>query len=160
MVTEALSALRGLDSPAASQPVDLMALLQSLQADQQEMGREVHLSGQAGAPLSGDPARLRRALGNLVDNAVLYGQRAHIRVSDTPQAVTVQVRDEGPGIAPELQERVFDPFYRVEASRNRSTGGTGLGLGLARNIARAAGGDLTLRNHPEGGLEASLVLPR
>lgn len=160
MVTEALSALRGLDSPAASQPVDLMALLQSLQADQQEMGREVHLSGQTGAPLSGDPARLRRALGNLVDNAVLYGQRAHIRVSDTPQAVTVQVRDEGPGIAPELQERVFDPFYRVEASRNRSTGGTGLGLGLARNIARAAGGDLTLRNHPEGGLEASLVLPR
>lgn len=160
MVTEALSALRGLDNPATSQPVDLMALLESLQADQQEMGREVSLNGQVGAPLSGDPARLRRALGNLVDNAVLYGQRAHISVSDTPQAVTVRVRDEGPGIPPELQERVFDPFYRVEASRNRSTGGTGLGLGIARNIARAAGGNLTLRNHPEGGLEATLLLPR
>jgi signal transduction histidine kinase len=160
MVTEALSALRGQDQPATSQPVNLMALLQSLQADQREMGRDVSLSGLVDAPLSGDPAQLRRALGNLVDNAVLYGQRARIAVSDTPQAVTVRVRDEGPGIPPELQERVFDPFYRVEASRNRSTGGTGLGLGLARNIARAAGGELTLRNHPEGGLEATLVLPR
>jgi signal transduction histidine kinase len=160
MVGDALSALRGLDAPAAVQAVDLTALLHGLVADQREMGRDVALAGAVAAPLRADPALLRRAIGNLVDNAVLYGQQARITVSDTPQAVRVQVRDAGPGIAPELLERVFDPYFRVEASRNRATGGTGLGLGIARGIVRAAGGELTLRNHPEGGLEATLILSR
>lgn len=160
MVSDALSALRGLDGPAASVPVDMMAMLESLQADNQDMGRLVAISGQALAPLTGDPARLRRCVGNLVDNAVLYGERARIQVEDGPQALTLRIQDDGPGLPPALLERVFDPFFRVEGSRSRETGGTGLGLSIARNIARAAGGDVTLHNAAGGGLEAVLVLPR
>jgi signal transduction histidine kinase len=160
MVTDALAALRGLDGPTQSVPVDVMALLEALQADNGEMGRVVTIAGQAGAPLPGDPARLKRCVANLIDNAVVYGQRAAIAVEDTPQALTLRIRDDGPGIPEALLERVFDPFYRLEASRSRDTGGTGLGLSIARNIARAAGGDLSLHNRPEGGLEARLVLPR
>jgi len=160
MVTDALAALRGLDGPTLSLPVDVMALLEALQADNGEMGRVVVIAGQASAPLLGDPARLKRCIANLIDNAVLYGQRAAVEVEDTPQALTLRIRDDGTGIPEALLERVFDPFYRLEASRSRDTGGTGLGLSIARNIARAAGGDLTLHNRPEGGLEAQLVLPR
>ena len=160
MVTDALAALRGLDGPAESVPVDMMALLESVQADNEEMGRLVEIEGRVGAPLVGDPARLKRCVGNLVDNAVLYGQRARIRVEDSRKALTMRIRDDGPGIPEAMMERVFDPFFRLEGSRSRDTGGTGLGLSIARNIARAAGGDVSLRNAPEGGLEALVVLPR
>ena len=74
--------------------------------------------------------------------------------------MVVRVSDNGPGIPPDELERVFEPFYRLEGSRNRSSGGTGLGLGIARNIARAHGGELTLHNRATGGLEAVLTLPR
>ena len=106
------------------------------------------------------PSLIKRALGNLVDNAVLYGGSARLVVDDTPYTVTLSVRDNGPGIPEAELARVFEPFYRLEASRNRATGGTGLGLGIARNIARAHGGDLQLLNRTEGGLEARLTLPR
>lgn len=164
MVTDALAALRGMDGPAQTVPVDLMALLESVQADNVDMGRQVTLSGSVTAPLAGDPARLRRCIGNLIDNAVLYGKSAHIEVSEASHGarpvVRVAIRDAGPGITPDMLERVFDPFFRLEASRSRDTGGSGLGLGIARNIARAAGGDVVLRNLPQGGLEALLTLPR
>ncbi len=160
MVTDALAALRGLDVPAESAPVDMMALLESLQADNEEMGRPVEIEGRAAAPLPGDPLRLKRCVGNLLENAVVYGRRAHVSVEDTARSLTLRIRDEGPGIAEPLLERVFDPFFRVEASRSRETGGSGLGLGIARNIARAAGGEVSLRNLPGGGLEVLLVLPR
>ncbi|MFZ2652126.1 MAG: ATP-binding protein, partial [Burkholderiaceae bacterium] len=160
MVSDALAALRGLDGPAESVPVDMMALLESLQADNEAMGRPVQIEGRAGAPLAGDPARLRRCIANLVENAVIYGRRACVRVEDNAKALTLRIRDEGPGIPEGMLERVFDPFFRLDESRSRETGGNGLGLSIARNIARAAGGDVTLRNAAQGGLEASLVLPR
>lgn len=160
MVTDALAALRGLDGPAESVPVDVMALLESLQADNEEMGRPVEIEGRAEAPLMGDPARLKRCVGNLVENAVVYGQRARVQVEDTPKSLTLRIRDDGPGIPNAMLERVFEPFFRLEGSRSRDTGGTGLGLSIARNIARAAGGEVSLRNSPEGGLEALLLLPR
>jgi signal transduction histidine kinase len=160
MVTDALSALRGLDGPAESVPVDMMALLESLQADNEALGRPVEIEGRADAPLAGDPARLRRCVANLVENAVVYGRRARIRVEDSAKALTLRIRDDGPGIPEGMLERVFDPFFRLEGSRSRDTGGTGLGLSIARNIARAAGGDVSLRNPSQGGLEAVLVLPR
>jgi len=160
MVGEALAALRGMDEPAQSVPIDLNALLARLCADNLEMGRQVQRVGQVQAPLTGDPARLRRCLGNLIDNAVLYGQRASVTVEEGAEAVTIRVADEGPGIPDDLLEQVFEPFYRLEASRNRATGGSGLGLGIARDIARAMGGELSLHNRPEGGLEARLVWPR
>lgn len=160
MVADALEALRGLDGPARSMPVDMMALLESLQADACEAGKTVDIEGRAEAPLQGDAARLRRCVGNLVDNALAYGERAHIQVDDSAKALTLLIRDDGPGIPEDMLERVFDPFFRLEGSRSRDTGGTGLGLSIARNIARAAGGEVRLRNAPQGGLEAELSLPR
>lgn len=160
MVTDALEALRGLDGPAKSMPVDVMALLESLQADAAETGRLVEIEGRAQAPLIGDAARLKRCVGNLLDNALAYGKRAQIRVDDSPESLTLRIRDDGPGIPEDMLERVFDPFFRLEDSRSRDTGGTGLGLSIARNIARAAGGEVSLHNGPQGGLEAALSLPR
>jgi len=160
MVKDALAALRGLDGPTESLPVDMMALLESVQADNQDMGRAVEIKGHAGAPLLGDAARLRRCVGNLIDNAVLYGQRARVEIEDSAKALTIHIVDDGPGLPEAMLERVFDPFFRLEASRSRDTGGTGLGLSIARNIARAAGGDVSLHNRPEGGLDAVLELPR
>jgi signal transduction histidine kinase len=160
MVTDALEALRGLDEQAEPVPVDVATLLESIQADNEEMGRSVEIEGQPDAPLVCDPARLRRCVANLVDNAVVYGRRARIRVDDSPKTFTLRICDDGPGIPEDMLERVFDPFFRLEASRSRDTGGTGLGLSIARNIARAFGGDLRLRNAPGGGLEARLTVPR
>jgi signal transduction histidine kinase len=160
MVTDALAVLRGLDAPAQSVPVDMMALLESLQADNREQGRSIEIEGRAESPLMGDPLRLKRCVGNLLDNAVIYGQQAHVSVDDGPKSLTLRIRDEGPGIPEAMFERVFDPFFRLEGSRSRETGGTGLGLSIARNIARAAGGDVWIHNRPSGGLEAVLVLPR
>lgn len=160
MVSQTLDFMRGLGGHEAPQPVDLNALVQRLQADQQAMGRQVQVLGQAQAPLLAMPSLLKRALGNLVDNAVLYGGSATLQLEDSPTMVTLRVADGGPGIPPEELERVFEPFYRLEASRNRSSGGTGLGLGIARNIARAHGGELALHNRAAGGLEAVLTLPR
>jgi signal transduction histidine kinase len=96
----------------------------------------------------------------LVDNALHYGKQALISVTDGPERLVIGIRDTGPGIPEAELERVFEPFYRLEGSRSRHTGGTGLGLGIARNIARAHGGELTLRNRQQGGLEARLELPR
>ncbi|MCB1921181.1 MAG: two-component sensor histidine kinase, partial [Candidatus Competibacteraceae bacterium] len=93
-------------------------------------------------------------------NALKYGQRPEIEIIDCPDRLTLTVRDHGPGIPTAELERVFEPFYRLESSRSRDTGGAGLGLSIARNIARAHGGELILRNHAQGGLEAVLELPR
>ena len=160
MVVQTLEFMRGLGGNEARQAVDLNALLAGLLAGQQAMGRDVQVQGRARAPVQAMPSLIKRALGNLVDNAVLYGGSARLVVDDTPYTVTLSVRDNGPGIPEAELARVFEPFYRLEASRNRATGGTGLGLGIARNIARAHGGDLQLLNRTEGGLEARLTLPR
>lgn len=160
MVGETLDFMRGLDSREPPQPIDIMALLESLQADNEEMGRAVDIEGSATAPFVGAPQLLKRCLANLLDNALIYGQRAHIRIEEGGTELLIRIRDEGPGLPAEELEKVFEPFYRLESSRNRATGGTGLGLSIARNIAQAMGGDVRLRNHPDGGLEASLSLPR
>ena len=160
MVTHTLDFMRGFEQPQVARPIDITALLESLQADNQDMQREVLIEGRALVPYVGDPERLKRCVSNLIDNAILYGRQARIIVEDSPAALTLRIRDQGPGIAQDELGKVFEPFYRLEASRSRETGGTGLGLGIARNIARAAGGDVTLRNHPDGGLEATLHLPR
>ena len=160
MVAQTLDFMRGLGGHEARSAVDVNALLQALQADQQAMGRSVVIEGQALLPFVGVPSLLRRALGNLVDNAVLYGGGATIRVEDTPEQLTLHVLDTGPGLPGADLERVFEPFFRMEASRSRTTGGTGLGLGIVRSIARLHGGDVRLRNRSAGGLDAALSLPR
>ena len=160
MVGAALDFMRGVDTQEAAQPIDMMALIESIAADAREVGGDVRIDGAARAPYPGHPQSLKRCLTNLVDNAVKYGKSATIAVDDGAQQLRICVRDEGTGIPEAELERVFEPFYRVEASRNRATGGSGLGLTSARNIARAHGGDLVLRNRAGGGLEALLTLPR
>ena len=160
MVSSALDFMRGVDQPSPAQPVDVMALLESLQADAREIGSDVTMEGVAQAPYRGHAQTLKRCIGNLIDNAVKYGKRATLVVADTPAELTITVRDEGPGIPEDELERVFEPFYRLEDSRNRETGGSGLGLTIARNIAHAHGGELKLRNRAGGGREAVLTLPR
>lgn len=160
MVTHTLEYMRDSATDEPAQPIDVETLLESLQDDYRETGGEVRIRGRALAPYVGRPLAMRRCLTNLVDNALRYGGRATIVVEDAPAALTVRVQDEGPGFPADQLERAFDPFFRGEASRSRETGGTGLGLGIARNIARAHGGDLVLRNRAEGGLEAIVTFAR
>jgi signal transduction histidine kinase len=160
MVGGALDFLRGAGGGEPVNPVDMAALLESLQADMQELGGEVRIEGAASKPLPGKPQALKRCLWNLLDNAVKYGKRARVLVDDNDERLEIRIQDEGPGIPPSEIGKVFEPFYRIEASRNRQTGGTGLGLSIAKGIAEDHGGGLELRNRPEGGLEARLELPR
>lgn len=159
MVTQTLEFMRGLANREPPQPVDVMALLESLLSDNEAMGRTVTIDGRVTKPLMGEPQLLRRCVSNLVDNAVIYGSRAEIHVDEDSSGLTIRVRDHGPGIPDSEIEKVFEPFYRLEGSRSRETGGTGLGLSIARSIARAHGGDVRLRNNEDGGLEAILSFP-
>ncbi len=154
-----LDFLRGKASDEAMQPVDLVALVESLVDDYQDIG-EVSLQAPDVLQYSCRPRGLRRALTNLIDNALKYGQRAHVKLTETPLGVEIRVLDDGPGLSPSEMEKVFEPFYRVEQSRSRDTGGSGLGLAIVRQIVQGHGGDVELSNRPEGGLQARLLLPR
>lgn len=159
MVREALGLFRGLDDGEPAVPVDMNQLIAAVQQSFSEMRAPVSVSGRALAPFTGKAQALRRCLTNLISNAINFGTRASVQVEDNGELV-IRVRDEGPGIPEEELERVFEPFYRLEQSRNRDSGGTGLGLTIARDIAQAHGGTLVLANLPRGGLEAALSLPR
>jgi len=159
MTVAALDFLRGARADEPVQPVDVLALLESLQADMEEAGHDVQVHGQAVVPYPARPLALKRCLTNLAENAVKYGTRARIGVEDDGRELRITVADDGPGIPEAELNRVFEPFYRIEGSRSRETGGVGLGLSVARDIARAHRGALTLRNRPGGGLEAVLTLP-
>lgn len=160
MLTGALDFLRGKMVEEVVSPLDAVALLESLVDDQTEAGHEVTLTTPASARIKGRPQALRRAIGNMIDNALKYGQRAHIELQANDDGVRVIVEDEGPGLPEAELDKVFEPFYRVESSRNRETGGVGLGLAIVRQIARKHGGDVTLSNRPGGGVRAVLWLPR
>jgi len=143
----------------ASCRIDLDALLDSLVFDYQDTGQAVTLSGKSSAVIETRPHALRRILVNLVDNAVKFSGAAEVVVEGQAETgVSIQVLDRGPGIAEEMLEEVLKPFYRVESSRNRSTGGTGLGLAIAQQLAQAIGGSLTLSNRDGGGLCITLDL--
>jgi signal transduction histidine kinase len=160
MVREALSLFRGLDDGEPAAPVDIDALLAQLRAEFADMGGEVTVVGHALRSFTGRAQALKRCFTNLIANAIKFGTCAEVSVADTEQELVVRIRDRGPGIPPDELERVFEPFYRVESSRNRDSGGTGLGLSIARDIAQAHGGTLSVANLPAGGLEATLRLPR
>ncbi len=144
--------------PAAA--LDLAALLATVVADAADSGKRASYDGPDRLPFHGRMTALRRAFTNLVDNAVAYGGAARVRLVDGASEVTVTVDDDGPGLPEAERERVFDPFYRVEGSRSRETGGVGLGLAVVRAAARAHGGEIRLANRPEGGLRATVTLPR
>ncbi len=159
MVHGALALFRNLNDDEALEPVDVNLLLETVRGEFAEMGKDVTVEGRAFGPLPGKPQALKRCITNLVANAVKFGSRARMVVRDGVQ-LEISICDDGPGIPPEELEKVFEPFYRLESSRNRDTGGTGLGLSIARDVAQAHGGSLVLGNRPEGGLEARLTLPR
>ncbi len=140
--------------------IDAISLLESLCGDLPDVTLELSPDLPARLPLSARPVALRRCLANLIDNAVRYGKRARVSLGVDATSVRVVVDDDGPGIPEAENESVFRPFHRLETSRNRETGGTGLGLTIARSVARAHGGDVLLANRPGGGLRAEVVLPR
>lgn len=159
MVHGALALFRGLDDNEAFTAIDINEMLTTLQSEFAEMRAQVAVLGQATRAILGKPQALRRCLTNLIANAIKFGTQASVMVEDGP-ALVIRVRDEGPGIPEDQLERVFEPFYRLESSRNRDTGGSGLGLSIARDVIQAHGGSLTLRNLPVRGLEAVVTLPR
>jgi signal transduction histidine kinase len=161
MVGSTLDYMRGLaEGGEAVQPIDVTALISSLKEDAEEAGHTVTVTGDARSPVMGGAQALKRCLQNLIDNALAYGRRADITLRDEGGVLNISISDDGPGIPEGDIERVFEPFYRVEGSRNRNTGGSGLGLSIARNIAQAHGGSVRLRNLARGGLEATLRIPR
>jgi signal transduction histidine kinase len=140
-------------------PQDLDQLVDQIASDLCDGGLPV--AYEPGEPLvvSCSASGIRRALINLAENAVKYGGVARLSLQREGDVATILIDDDGPGIAPELVEQVFQPFFRLEGSRNRDTGGVGLGLSVARTIIRGHGGDITLANRPEGGLRATVTLP-
>jgi signal transduction histidine kinase len=160
MVGSTLEYFGALGADKRRRPVDVKALVETVCEDRRESGEAVSVHGAPRARYDADPQALRRCIENLVGNAVRYGGAAEIGIEDDAAALRISVRDRGPGVPAEQLERVFEPYYRVEGSRNRASGGTGLGLSIARNIARWHGGDIRLANAVGGGLIAELILPR
>ncbi len=149
---------------ASSEPravVDLNTLIQRVHDSFIDMGQSVKVTlGSNPVPFNCQPVALRRALTNLIDNAVKYGQSAQVQLNEVDQNIQIRIDDKGPGIPEDRHADVLKPFYRLEESRSRETGGTGLGLTVARTIVHAHGGDITLQNRPEGGLRVEITLPR
>jgi len=159
MIASTLSFAREEGNPEAFLQVDLVSLVESV--CEGLPGVEVRIS--AGLPsrlvFECQPLAVRRCIGNLVSNSLRYGSHAMVTLWADSEMVKITVEDDGPGIAHEDLERVFEPFARLDTSRNRDSGGTGLGLAIARTVARNHGGDVILSNRPEGGLCATLQLP-
>lgn len=139
--------------------VDLRAMLCSLCDDLSDRGFEVCFNGEGRLPYLCRPLSIRRCFTNLLDNALKYGDRADVKLEAIATSTLVHFDDHGPGIPEELRENAFRPFHRLELSRSRETGGSGLGLTVARTVARAHGGDVVLTEAPSGGLRATVVLP-
>lgn len=149
-------------SEAIAEPtrvVDVTALLESLCDDLGDLGWDVALRSNGRLPCACRPDSLRRALRNVIENAVRYGDRARVTLESQPGSVDIVVDDDGPGIPEEERERVFAPFVRLEGSRNQNTGGVGLGLAIARSIFRSHGGDVALADGGPG-LRVRMHLPR
>lgn len=160
MLTATLSFARDEAKSEERRRLDVGALLTSIVDDMADAGLPVSAASIAsGAVASVKQTALRRAVTNLIDNAVKYGVRATVSLSASPRDLTIAVDDEGPGIPEDQLAPVLQPFYRLEGSRNRDTGGMGLGLAIAASIAEAHGGSLSLSNRARGGLRASIVLP-
>lgn len=160
MVGSTLEFFRGLGVEPQRRPIDIGAMIESVAEDRRYIGQVLGVHGAARAPYSGHPQSLRRCLENLIENAMRYAGSADIEIDDSPSRLRIAVRDRGSGIPEEELVRVFEPYYRLEPSRNLGSGGIGLGLSIARNIARWHGGEIELQNAPEGGLIAAIILPR
>ncbi|WP_025871745.1 ATP-binding protein [Methylobacillus glycogenes] len=159
LISSTVDFMRGVEVHENRHPININAMLQGLQVDAQETGAEVSLHGEA-VPIDGYAVSLKRCLQNILENAIRYGKSAHIEVMDSPSRLRVAIRDHGPGIPEDMLKQVFEPFYRLETSRNTKTGGSGLGLSIAKTIVEAHDGEIHLRNLASGGLEVLIDLPR
>ena len=160
MTEDALAFIREDIRREETRTVDLHALLDSVAADLGELGHDIAVAETERILVACRPTALRRALRNLLENAAAYGGGAAAHIERTGEEICIVVEDEGPGIPNAELERVFEPFVRLETSRSRDTGGSGLGLAIARGIVRGHGGDISLENRAEGGLRATVALPR
>lgn len=158
MVKSALQCVKDSDIHENSTEIRLDVLIGRIVRGAQLAGHDVHFE-ESGLSLFAKPLALKRAIGNLLDNAIFYGQRAEITVRKNAEQIEIQIRDYGPGIAEEDMERLFAPYVRLEHGKRNNSNGMGLGLGIAQNIVHALGGYLHLENHPEQGLIASIALP-
>ncbi|WP_159993932.1 cell wall metabolism sensor histidine kinase WalK [Roseomonas sp. 18066] len=159
MLGAVLSFVQKTHAQRPRQHQELRSLLSSIADDMTDMGRDVVLEEGPDIILQADDIGLRSLFTNLIHNAVVYGGVARVRLSRQMGTAVVEIEDDGPGLPLEELERVFEPFYRGEKSRNRATGGIGLGLALVRSVAVAHGGSATLENLRAGGLRARVVLP-
>lgn len=159
MISAALNFIRDRSFGGQRERLDLRLLVERVVDDQSDLGHDVTL--QPGTPITveGVPLALRRMVTNLVDNAVKYGERARLQLRADKNHCFLEIDDDGPGIPEQLQEQVFEPFFRLEASRNRDTGGIGLGLASVRAIVMDHGGEITLGNPKSGGLRVVVSLP-
>lgn len=159
MIGATLEFVRDTAAAAPRSALDFSALVESVADDLRVIGRDMRVEPSDRLVLNGDPGGLRRMVANLFTNAAQYGGRAVGRVHRVGDQVVLEIADDGPGLPEAELARVFEPFYRAEASRSRETGGIGLGLAVARTVAHAHGGTVDLSNRPEGGLLARVVLP-
>jgi two-component system osmolarity sensor histidine kinase EnvZ len=160
MINAALAFFREDTLPEQTTAFDLSELLQTIIDDYRDQHIAVDFTGPAHLVYHGRPLGIKRVIANLLENATKYAQHPAITLSADSHVICIEVSDEGPGIPEADLQRVFDPFYRLEASRNRHTGGVGLGLSAARAIVREQGGELTLSNRHGSGLLARVELPR
>ncbi|MET0309595.1 MAG: ATP-binding protein [Sphingomonas sp.] len=159
MISAAMTYVRDTSKPGVRRPLDLRSLAETVVDDMSDRGDAVSLDTGEPVVLDGNPVALKSMLSNLVCNAVKYAGGAEVSLGRIDGHAVIEVRDEGPGIPDEDLDRVFEPFFRGERSRNRDTGGIGLGLASARAVARAHGGDVSLENREGVGLLARVTLP-
>lgn len=160
MINAALAFFREDTRPEQRTAFDLSELLHTIVDDYRDQHIAIDYDGPARLVYEGRPLGIKRVIVNLLENAEKYAQHPRIELSADERLIRIDVSDEGPGIPEESLQRVFDPFFRLEASRNRHTGGVGLGLSAARAIVREQGGELTLSNRSGGGLLARVELPQ
>ena len=159
MISAILSFAREDTDNEVSETIDLVSTLQTICDNTAELGHEVELVANGRIPYVCRPVSIRRCFTNLIENAIKYGKRARVMLSTEPAGVVIRIDDNGPGIPEHLQDKVFEAFFRIERSRNRETGGVGLGLTVARTILHAHGGRIELANGSQGGLIATVTLP-
>ncbi len=147
------------DSTEGSTETDIGALLADLRADAQRHGAAVTLETNGNLAIPVRPVAMKRCVGNLVANAQRHADNVRIMAKREPRFVSIVVDDDGIGIPPPYREDVFRPFYRLDEARNQDESGAGLGLAIARDIARSHGGDITLSDSPLGGLRAAIRIP-
>lgn len=160
MIGATLAYLRGEAEQEQLRMTDLAAILQTLCDDATDAGGAARYSGPGQARLTCRPIAIKRAFANLIDNALKYGDAARVHLTDDAAGITVRIEDDGQGIPEADLHTVFEPFRRLDPSRSRATGGSGLGLTIAQQVIERHGGTITLRNRVQGGLAATIKLPR